>query len=105
MSNRYWPIYERSLADPEGFWSEAAREIHWDRPWDRVLDVDARPVPRWFAGGRLNTCHNCLDRHLEAGRGAQPALIYDSPITNQQQSYSYRELRDTVARFAGVLCC
>jgi len=103
MSNGYRPIYERSLADPEGFWSEAAREIDWDRPWDRVLDVTAKPVPRWFAGGRLNTCHNCLDRHVEAGRGAQSALIYDSPVTNQQRTYSYRELRDTVARFAGVL--
>jgi len=103
MSNGYRPIYERSLADPEGFWSEAAREIDWDRPWDQVLDVTAKPVPRWFAGGRLNTCHNCLDRHVEAGRGAQSALIYDSPVTNQQRTYSYRELRDTVARFAGVL--
>jgi len=99
----YAEIHTRSLADPDGFWGEAARAIHWEKPWDRVLDTDNPPFYRWFAGGELNTCYNALDRHLEAGRGAQAALIYDSPVTGTKRTYSYRALRDEVARFAGVL--
>jgi len=99
----YRSIYDRSLTDPEGFWGEAARELHWHKPWDKVLEPNAKPTPRWFVGGQLNTCYNALDRHIEAGNGERPALIYDSPITGQQRSYSYRELRDNVALLAGVL--
>ncbi len=99
----YRTIYERSLKDPEGFWGDAAAELHWDQPWEKVLDTEARPVPRWFKGGRLNTCFNALDRHVEAGRGDRAALIYDSPVTGQQKTYTYRELRDEVAAFAGAL--
>jgi len=101
--SKYRAIYQRSLDDPAGFWGEAAAALHWDRPWDRVLDPDARPVPRWFVGGRLNTCYNAVDRHVEAGRGDQAALIYDSPVTGQKKTYSYSELRDAVAAFAGAL--
>ena len=99
----YQAIYRRSLNDPEGFWGEAAAALHWDRPWKKVLDRDAEPVPRWFVGGHLNTCFNALDRHVDAGRGEQAALIHDSPVTGQNSRYSYRELRDAVARFAGAL--
>ena len=99
----YAEIYSRSLADPEDFWGEAARSIHWEKPWDRVLDDTTPPFYRWFVGGELNTCYNAVDRHLEAGRGEQTALIYDSPVTGTQRTYSYRALRDEVARFAGVL--
>jgi len=99
----YRSIYRRSLEDPEGFWAEAAAALHWDQPWERVLDREARPVPRWFVGGMLNTCYNAVDRHVEQGRGDQAAIIYDSPITGQQETISYRVLRDRVARFAGVL--
>lgn len=99
----YQAIYRRSLNDPEGFWGEAAAALHWDRPWEKVLDRDARPVPRWFVGGHINTCFNALDRHVNTGRGDQTALIYDSPVTGQEGRYSYRELRDAVARFAGTL--
>ena len=69
MAN-YKALYQASLQDPEGFWGEAAESLHWDKRWDRVLDLDAKPVPRWFAGGRINTCFNALDRHVDAGRGA-----------------------------------
>ena len=100
---RYQEMYERSLRDPEGFWGEAAQALEWYEPWEKVLDRDARPVPRWFTGGMFNTCHNALDRHVEAGRGEQVALIHDSPVTDSKRQYSYRELRDEVARFAGVL--
>jgi propionyl-CoA synthetase len=102
-TSRYRDTYRRSLTDPAGFWAEAAREIHWDHPWDRVLDDSRAPFYRWFAGGRLNTCYNALDRHVAAGRGEQAALVYDSPVTGSVRRYSYRELTDAVARFAGAL--
>jgi propionyl-CoA synthetase len=102
-SSSYREEYRRSLADRTAFWAEAARAIDWDVPWERVLDDSQAPIYRWFAGGRLNTCHNALDRHVDAGRGAQAALIYDSPVTATVRRFSYRELRDAVARFAGVL--
>jgi len=103
MSGKYDSVYRRSLADPSGFWAEAAEGIDWLRRWDRVLDDRNPPFYRWFAGARLNTCWNCLDRHVERGRGDQLALIYDSPVTRTIKRYTYRELRDEVARFAGAL--
>jgi propionyl-CoA synthetase len=99
----YAETYRRSQEDPEGFWGEAARAIDWDKPWDRVLDDSNPPFYRWFAGGELNTCHNALDRHVAAGRAEQPALIYDSPVTGTKKVFTYRELRDAVALFAGAL--
>ncbi|RMG33821.1 MAG: propionyl-CoA synthetase [Gammaproteobacteria bacterium] len=100
---RYQEIYERSLNDPEGFWGEAAEALVWESRWDKVLDREAKPVPRWFTGAMFNTCFNALDRHVNEGRGDQDALIYDSPVTDTKRRYSYRQLRDEVARFAGVL--
>ena len=99
----YAETHARSLREPEGFWGDIAEQIHWERRWTRVLDASRAPFYRWFPGGRLNTCFNALDRHVEAGRGAQAALIYDSPMTGQVRSFSFKELRDLVARFAGVL--
>ena len=99
----YQEAYERSLRDPAEFWSEAAMGIDWYQPWKRVLDDSKRPFYRWFSGGVLNTCYNALDRHVEAGRGEQLALIYDSPVTRTIQRFTYVELRDRVARFAGAL--
>ncbi len=99
----YQSVYDRSMQDPEGFWAEAAESVVWDRRWDRVLDDSRAPFYRWFSGGRLNTCYNCIDRHVDEGRGDQPALIYDSPVTQTVAAYTYRDLRDRIARFAGVL--
>ena len=99
----YDEVYQRSLSDPEGFWGEAAQAIHWDKPWDKVLDDSRPPFYRWFAGGMLNTCFNAVDRHVAAGRGEQIAIIHDSPVTQSQRKISYAELQDLVARFAGVL--
>ena len=96
-------IHQQSLADPEGFWGKAAEAVHWYKKWDRVLDDNDAPYYRWFSGGELNTCYNALDVHVEKGRADQDALIYDSPVTGTLRSYSYRDLRDEVARFAGVL--
>ena len=102
MAN-YEALYRESLNDPDKFWGEAAAALHWEKPWDKVLDSDARPAPRWFTGGRINTCYNAVDRHVAAGRGAQAALIYDSPVTGQQRTYTYDDLKNEVAAFAGAL--
>ena len=99
----YDTIYRKSIEAPEEFWAEAAEAISWEQRWDKVLDDSKAPLYRWFSGARLNTCFNALDRHVENGRGDQAALIYDSPVTGTKATYSYRELRDRVARLAGGL--
>jgi propionyl-CoA synthetase len=99
----YREIYRQSLENPDQFWAEAASGLDWTRPWEKVLDESNEPFYEWFSGGEINTCFNALDRHCEAGRGEQAALIYDSPVTGQVRSYTYDELLDQVARFAGVL--
>ncbi len=96
-------MYRRSLDQADEFWAEAAAEIDWIEPWHRVFDDSRAPMFRWFTGGRLNTCYNALDRHVERGRGEQPALIYDSPVTETVGVLTFRELRDAVATFAGTL--
>ena len=103
MRGSYQEIYARSLQDPEGFWAEAAEALAWDRRWDRVLDDARPPFYRWFAGGRLNTCYNAVDRHVEAGRGDQLAVIHDSPVTDSIRTLTFAQLQDQAARFAGVL--
>jgi propionyl-CoA synthetase len=95
--------FNHSIQNPEAFWAEAANAIHWYKKWDKVLDDARAPFYRWFTGGELNTCYNALDLHVENGRADQAALIYDSPVTKQVKTFTYRELRDTVALFAGAL--
>ena len=99
----YEQLYQRSLTDRTGFWAEAAEAVHWYQKWDEVLDESNPPFYRWFSGGHVNSCYNALDLHVENGRAHQLALIYDSPVTNSLYSYTYRRLRDEVARFAGAL--
>jgi propionyl-CoA synthetase len=99
----YAAAYEQSISDPEAFWGEAARAIEWSTPPTTVLDDSNPPFYRWFRGGRLNTCFNALDRHVRDGRGDQPALIYDSPVTGTTATSTYAELLDRVSRFAGAL--
>ena len=96
-------VYAQWAKDPERFWAEAGEAVHWYKHWDRVLDGSRAPFYRWFPGGVVNSCYNALDRHVEQGRADQPALIYDSPVTGTIKTFTYRELRDEVARFAGVL--
>lgn len=105
IKGTYEEVYGRWQNAPESFWAELAEGIHWYKKWDRVLDASRPPFYRWFTGGTVNTCYNALDRHVEQGRGNQPALIYDSPVTRTIKTFSYRELLDEVARFAGVLVC
>ena len=100
--SRYHEVYEGWKKDPEGFWAEAAGAIDWYKPWDKVYDrVDG--LDRWFVGAECNTCFNCIDRHIGAGRGDQPAVIYDSPVTDQVKTYTYNELRDEVAALGAVM--
>ncbi len=103
MATIYDEVYRRAHDDPEGFWAARAEDIHWEKRWDRVLDASRPPYYRWFAGGVLNTCYNALDLHVDRGRGKQTALIYDSPVTGTVRTFTYFELRDAVARFAGAL--
>jgi len=103
MLNLYDKAFERSINDPNGFWGEAAEDCHWYKKWDKVLDDSKKPLYRWFVGGEINTCYNALDIHVENGRGEQDALIYDSPVTDTIKKFTYRELRDDVATFAGAL--
>lgn len=102
MSN-YLKAYKHSLDDPEGFWSDAAKGIDWDQAFTLVLDDENTPFYKWYPDGKLNTCFNALDRHVENGRADQIALIYDSPVTDTIKRFSYRELRDLTAKFSGVL--
>jgi propionyl-CoA synthetase len=101
--SEYNDVFRTSVDDPETFWLEAAAAIDWQVPPTRVLDSTNPPFYRWFPDGELNVAYNALDRHIDAGRGEQAALIYDSPVTGTQRTYTYRELRDEVAAFAGVL--
>jgi propionyl-CoA synthetase len=101
--SRYAHEFGRSLSDPAGFWADAAKNIDWYQPPSVVLDDSNPPFYRWFPDGVLNTCFNAVDRHVRDGRGEQPALVYDSPVTGTKRTYSFGELRDEVARFAGVL--
>ena len=103
MTNPYEIAYQQSIEDPDTFWAKAAEDCHWYKKWDQVLDDSNKPFYRWFSGGEVNTCYNALDLHIENGRGDQNALIYDSPVTQTIKKYTYNQLRDEVARFAGVL--
>jgi propionyl-CoA synthetase len=103
MSGKYESSYQESIHDPEKFWGAAAEDVRWYKKFTKVLDDTNKPFYRWFPGGEMNTCYNCVDYHVENGRGDQVALIYDSPITGTVKRYTYKELLDRVARFAGVL--
>ncbi|MCP4332961.1 MAG: propionyl-CoA synthetase [Gammaproteobacteria bacterium] len=99
----YKDEYQASIDNPQAFWAEKAAELDWYKPSTNVLSTDEHGIQRWFADGELNTCHLALDFHVDNGRADQTALIYDSPVTNQQKKFSFRELRDEVARCAGML--
>jgi len=99
----YKEEYNASIDDPAGFWADKAQDIDWYKPASEVLTRDKQGIHHWFADGELNTCHLALDFHVDNGRADQTALIYDSPVTQQQKKYSFRELRDAVALCAGML--
>ncbi len=102
-TSRYHEVYARWQRDPEGFWAEAAREIDWIEPPKRVFDPSAGVYGRWFVGGVCNTCWNAVDRHVMNGRGAQPAIIYDSPLAGEKRVIAYDRLWTEVQVLAGIL--
>ncbi len=104
MSEAFEQAVIWSRDDPEGFWRAAAGLVDWITPFEQVLDRSCDPLVAWYAGGEVNTCANCVDRHVAAGRGDQVALYYDSPVTEARAAITYGELLDRVSRFAGALC-
>jgi propionyl-CoA synthetase len=98
----YSEFHKRSIRDPEGFWAEQARLVHWHKPFAQVLDYSRPPFARWFVGGETNLCHNAVDRHL-AARAEQKALVYISTEVDQERSYTYRELHAEVQRVAAMM--
>ena len=102
-TSRYHEVYARAQRDPQGFWGEAAQAIDWYEAPRTIFDPKAGIYGRWFTDGVCNTCHNAIDRHVTAGRGAQTAIVYDSPVTNTKRRISYAELLDEVKAFAAVL--
>jgi propionyl-CoA synthetase len=101
--SRYREVYAAWKADPEKFWAEAAREIDWSKPAQKVFDPEAGIYGRWFVGGECNACHNAVDRHVERGRAEQAAIVYDSPVTGTKRTLTYRELQEETAVLGAVL--
>ncbi len=99
----YQQEYQSSIENPEKFWTEKADQIEWFKAPENILSTDEDGIQRWYADGELNTSHLALDYHVNNGRGDQLALIYDSPVTEQKKTFTYRELRDAVALCAGML--
>lgn len=99
----YQQQFQESITDPAAFWDRQAQQLHWFSPPRSPLATDANGIARWFVDGELNTAYLALDYHVDNGRGEQTALIYDSPVTQTVRKFTYRELRDLVARTAGML--
>jgi propionyl-CoA synthetase len=102
-NSRYHQVHARSLADPAGFWREAAAEIDWIEPAKKIFDPSIGLYGRWFAGAVVNTCYNALDRHVAGGRAGQVALIHDSPLAKSVTTFTYAQLLGEVATLAAVM--
>ena len=100
---QYDKQYQQSITNPEQYWEQVSQVVDWYKSPSQILSTDSAPFYRWFKDGMLNTCYNAVDRHVEAGFGAQIAIIHDSPITNSKRTISYAQLQEMVARLAGVL--
>src|SRR5215217_3766755 len=96
-------IYERAEQDPEGFWADFARELHWFKEWDRVLDESNVPFYEWFVGGKLNVAYNCLDYQIDQGRGDKTAILWIGDEPDDIRTFTYSELNTQVEKFANVL--
>jgi len=103
MANEYQRVWDHAKNDPEAFWAEAAKAIDWIAPWSAVLDSSKAPFYRWFPDAEVNGCWNAVDRHVAAGRGAQTAIIWDSPVTGNKAKITYAQLLERVAKTAGAL--
>jgi len=103
MTESFDTVYNRSIEQPEQFWGELAKNIHWHKKPQTVLDDSNSPFNHWFPDGELNACYNALDLHVDEGNGDRLALIYDSPVTDTIRRYTFTEMRDEVAKLAGAL--
>ena len=103
MTSGYRQTYDQWRSDPQAFWREAAREIAWIRPPERIFDPEGGVYGLWFPGARCNACYNAIDRHVEAGRGDQAAIYYDSPVASTKRTITYRELLDETTTLGAVL--
>jgi propionyl-CoA synthetase len=103
LSNNYDHSYKTSIINPEKFWGEAAKDVKWFKSYKKVLDDSNPPFYRWFPEGKINTCFNAIDRHVEEGNGSRTAIIYDSPVTSKKISFTYSDLKKRVSIFAGAL--
>jgi propionyl-CoA synthetase len=101
--SRYQEVYAQAKRDPDGFWAEAAREIDWIKPPEKIFDASQGVYGRWFTGAVVNTCYNALDRHVAGGRADQVALIHDSPLTNSVSTFTYRQMLDEVKTLAAIM--
>ncbi|XP_078797989.1 acyl-CoA synthetase short-chain family member 3, mitochondrial isoform X2 [Oryzias latipes] len=99
----YSRAFSAAREQPDVFWGEKGLDIDWFEPWTKTLHVEDPVFPNWFVGGRLNMCYNAVDRHVESGRGEQPAIIHDSPVTGTKKIITYGELQAQVSKLAGVL--
>jgi len=99
----YEKQYAAALEDPEAFWAEQAKGVHWFKPYDKVLEADDIRFPKWFVGGEINISYNCIDRHIDAGRGDEPAVHSVSAYTGAEKTYSFIEMREQVGRLASVM--
>lgn len=98
----YRRLYQRSIEDPEGFWGDVAKELHWFKPWRKVLDESEKPFFKWFEGGKTNVCYNAVDRHAEGPNASKKAIIWEGE-PGDQRTLTYAQLKDEVSRFANVL--
>lgn len=103
MKDKNTQLHASSISDPQHFWAQAAQTIDWVSSWEKVLDDSEAPFYHWFKGAKLNTCYNAVDRHVEAGRGAQVAIQYVSPVTDTEYGITYAELQAQVSRLAGYM--
>jgi len=103
MSNKYKEIYQRSITDAEGFWSDVSNDVFWYKKPTKILNSSKPPFYKWFSDGITNTCYNAIDLHVKNGKGEKTAIIYDSPITNSKKKITYSELKNQVSIFAGAL--
>ena len=103
MSSNFTKIYQESINNPEKFWNDASEDIFWFKRPTKILNKSNPPFYKWYEDGKTNTCYNALDLHIDQGKGAKTALIYDSPITENKSKFTYEELRSKVSKFAGAL--
>lgn len=101
--DNYAELSRFAIEEPERFWADVAERLDWDTKWETVVTKGEGSIARWFGGGQLNACHNCVDRHVEAGFGDQVAIYYESPVTETSRQMTFRDLQDATARLGGAM--